>query len=78
MTGIRERCGDLVKILSSCIPHLSHVVRKGRYVIKLKPIGCSVYMVFVLCLYLELLVIFRFIRFGIKCTVCSKSLQCLV
>ncbi|KAB2636135.1 hypothetical protein D8674_026669 [Pyrus ussuriensis x Pyrus communis] len=29
MNGIRERYGDLVKILSSCIPHLSHVVRKG-------------------------------------------------
>ncbi|KAM1482947.1 hypothetical protein TB2_034461 [Malus domestica] len=29
MNGIRERYGDLVKILSSCIPPLLHVVRKG-------------------------------------------------
>ncbi|XP_021814522.1 uncharacterized protein LOC110757258 [Prunus avium] len=29
MNGIMERYSDLLKILSSCIPHLSHIVEKG-------------------------------------------------
>ena len=31
MAGIRDRYGDLVNILSNCLPHLAGVVSKARY-----------------------------------------------
>lgn len=51
LTGMKEKHSMFVEIVSSCVPHLVMIVRKGRYttsfVVDIKITSCSVFWLFI-------------------------------